>query len=210
VNLPPSFRGSPAGARARSQAWHCSDAVWRGRAIAFTRQKPWRPRVRDRPACSLRVSAASCRHYACAPSRPPAPARRSGQSDRRSPAPCWTRCNRNPQPITAISWLTMTASTRALGLRPRKIVGCGRPSHLRARGFCGVHYGLPGTPTRIRTRVIVGPATVLLATARSPGRQFARPEFLRWRRDAAPSRPQRTSDVRQDGLRCLIDQEPQP
>jgi hypothetical protein len=39
--------------------WHCSDAVTRRRALASTRQKSGRWRVRDRVACSLPVSTAS-------------------------------------------------------------------------------------------------------------------------------------------------------
>jgi hypothetical protein len=37
-------------------AWHCSDAVTRRRAIAFTRQTSRRWRLRDRFVCSLRLA----------------------------------------------------------------------------------------------------------------------------------------------------------
>jgi hypothetical protein len=55
------------GRRWRSLPWHCSDAVTRGRAIAFTRQTSGRSRVRARSACSLPVSTASSRDHVWSP-----------------------------------------------------------------------------------------------------------------------------------------------
>jgi hypothetical protein len=54
-------------------SWHCSDAVTRGRAIAFTRRGSGRSRVRGRSACSLPVSTASSRDYVWSPKRSPRP-----------------------------------------------------------------------------------------------------------------------------------------
>jgi hypothetical protein len=48
-------------------SWHRSDAVTRGRAIAFTRQGSGRPRVRARSACSVMASTASSRDYVWSP-----------------------------------------------------------------------------------------------------------------------------------------------
>jgi hypothetical protein len=63
-------------------AWQCSDAVTSDRAIASTRQKPRRWRVRDRSACSLPVSTASSRSYVWSPNHSRARAGGQGQSAR--------------------------------------------------------------------------------------------------------------------------------
>ena len=47
---------------------------------------------------------------------------------------------RTAEPITAMRSPTMKAPNRALAPRPCEVDDCERPSHLRARGFCGVHY----------------------------------------------------------------------
>jgi hypothetical protein len=48
---------------------HCSGAIARGRALAFTRAKSGRRRVRDRSACSLAVSTETSREYVWSPKR---------------------------------------------------------------------------------------------------------------------------------------------
>ncbi len=68
--------------RGRSGSWHCNDAATRGRAIAFTRQKSGRRRVRDRSACSLTVSTTSSRDYVWSPKRSLARGRAGDKSDR--------------------------------------------------------------------------------------------------------------------------------
>jgi hypothetical protein len=119
--------------------------------------------------------------------------RRRGSTVKRiaaDPRPTRAGSNGNRPGRSPIRLLTMEASTRALGPQPCKVAGCERPSHLRAHGFCGVHYGLPGhtnaNPYPSDCRACHCP----LATARSQRRQVgARRAFPRWRRAATVGEP---------------------
>ena len=98
----------------RFGSWHCSDAVTRDRAIAFTRQTSGRWRVRDRSACWLPVSTASSRDYHWSPKRKQARRRRKHKCDRVSHeelgAPDWPNGAPPCQPVDdspgrkAVAW----------------------------------------------------------------------------------------------------------
>ena len=77
----PGRTSSPPRPAGRLLAWHCSNAVTRGRAIAFAGPDSGRRRVRDRSACSLPVGTASPRDYAWSPMRLSASSQAQDKSD---------------------------------------------------------------------------------------------------------------------------------
>jgi len=121
---------------------HCSDAVTRRRAIAFTRLKSGRWRVRDRSACWLRVSVASSRDYVWSPKRSSA----SEGADRESACQRDAISARRGRLTTASTWPhkaaradgargttprycspTKRRSCRSAGCRPERHSGVTRP-----------------------------------------------------------------------------------